>query len=203
MSSKYHFLVRRVHSLLGLLPIGIFLAFHLTLNILATTSIETYEKVIHTMREFPAIIVVEVVIIFLPILFHAIYGAIVVYGGGINTLRYKYYRNWFYVIQRLSGIFTLIFVIYHVYILRVDGETAKATVSALTGDVQTMVGLIFYIVGVLSAIFHFANGLWAFLITWGITIGPRSQRISSCVCSCIFVLLSAFAMFTLYRLVLA
>jgi len=201
MSSKYHFLVRRFHSLLGLLPIGIFLAFHLTLNILATSSPERYEKVINVMRETPGIFVVEVVIIFLPILFHAIYGLIVVYSGGINTLRYTYYRNWFYVLQRLTGLFTLIFVAYHVFALRVDGETAKATVSALTDFVRTPVGLIFYIVGVLSAIFHFANGLWAFLITWGITIGPRSQKISTWVCGAVFVILAGVAMKTLAQLI--
>ena len=28
----------------------------------------------------------------------------------------------------------------------------------------------------LRACFHFANGLWGFLIHWGITVGPRAQR---------------------------
>lgn len=201
MSSKYHFFIRRFHSLLGLLPIGIFLAFHLTLNILATSSPDRYEKVINTMRETPGIIVAEVVLIFLPILFHAIYGLIVVYGGGINTLRYTYFRNWFYVLQRVTGLFTLIFVVYHVFALRVDGETARATVSALTDFVKSPFGLVFYVVGVLSAIFHFANGLWAFLITWGITIGPRSQKLSTWACGGVFVILSLVAIKTLAQLV--
>ncbi|HWJ03314.1 MAG TPA: succinate dehydrogenase cytochrome b558 subunit [Verrucomicrobiae bacterium] len=200
MSSKFHFLIRRVHSLMGLLPIGIFLAFHLTLNILATQSVERYEKVINTMRETPGIVLLEVVVIFLPILFHAVYGIIVVYGGGVNTLRYTYFRNWYYVLQRATGLLALLFVFYHVYALRVDGETAKATVSALTDFVKTPFGLIFYIVGVLSAIFHFANGLWAFLITWGITIGPRSQKISTWACGGVFVILSVVALKTLVQL---
>ncbi|MDA8442093.1 MAG: succinate dehydrogenase, partial [Peptococcaceae bacterium] len=42
MSNSNHFLVRRVHSLLGLIPIGIFLLFHLTLNIIATTNPARY-----------------------------------------------------------------------------------------------------------------------------------------------------------------
>ncbi len=200
MSSKYHFVVRRVHSLLGLLPIGIFLAFHLTLNILATNSPERYEKVINTMRETPGIFLVELVIIFLPILFHAAYGLIVVYGGGVNTLRYQYFRNWYYLLQRITGIITLIFVAFHVFTLRVDGATAQATVTALTDFVKTPFGLVFYVVGVLSAIFHFANGLWAFLITWGITIGPRSQKVSTWVCSGVFVILAAVALKTLAQL---
>jgi len=34
----------------------------------------------------------------------------------------------------------------------------------------------FYIIGVLAAIYHFANGFFTFLISWGITIGDRSQN---------------------------
>ena len=200
MSNKNHFLIRRVHSLLGLLPIGLFLAFHLTLNVLATQSTERYEKVINFMRETPGIFIVEMLIIFLPILFHAIYGIIVVYGGGVNTLRYTYLRNWYYVLQRITGILTFVFVAYHVYAVRVDGETAKATVSALTDFVRTPFGLIFYIVGVLSAVFHLANGLWAFLITWGVTIGPRSQKMSAWACGGVFVILSVLSMVTLVQL---
>jgi succinate dehydrogenase / fumarate reductase cytochrome b subunit len=36
-------------------------------------------------------------------------------------------------------------------------------------------------VGILSATFHFANGLWAFCISWGIIVGPKAQRNASIV----------------------
>jgi succinate dehydrogenase / fumarate reductase cytochrome b subunit len=48
----------------------------------------------------------------------------------------------------------------------------------------------FYIIGVLCTIFHFANGLWSFCVSWGITISPRSQRISTYVTMVIFILLA-------------
>ena len=35
---------------------------------------------------------------------------------------------------------------------------------------------VFYLVGVLSIVFHFANGLWTAAITWGLTISSRSQQ---------------------------
>jgi len=34
-----------------------------------------------------------------------------------------------------------------------------------------------YLLGSLSVIFHFANGLCTFCMSWGITVGPTSQRI--------------------------
>lgn len=182
----YHFLIRRVHSLLGLLPIGIFLMFHLTLNLSARLGASQYDKVIESMRSFPGIFVVELVIIFLPIAFHAIYGAWVVYTGQSNLLRYKYARNWFYIIQRISGVYTVIFVFAHVWVLRFGG----ASFAALQQIVGNPLGLIFYAIGIVLAIFHFTNGLWAFAITWGITIGPNAQKKWGYACSVIFVILT-------------
>ncbi|WP_407310065.1 succinate dehydrogenase cytochrome b558 subunit [Desulfosporosinus sp. SB140] len=182
----YHFLIRRVHSLLGLVPIGLFLIFHMFLNLSARGGPEMYDKVINTMRNFPGIIIVELVVIFIPILLHAVYGIWVVYTGQGNALYYNYARNWFYLIQRISGIYTAIFIIIHVYLLRF-GEASFASIHQFLSN---PLGLIFYALGVLFAIFHFVNGLWAFAITWGITIGPHSQKVLSYVLAVVFVLIS-------------
>lgn len=186
VQSRYHFLIRRIHSLLGLLPIGIFLMFHLTLNLAARGGAAQYDRVISAMRNFPGIIVIEFLIIFIPIAFHAIYGSWVVYTGQSNVLRYRYARNWFYLIQRISGIYTVIFVIAHVYYLRIG----EASFAALQNIVANPLGLIFYGLGVILAVFHFTNGLWAFAITWGLTIGEHSQKIWSYVCGVLFILIS-------------
>ena len=50
--------------------------------------------------------------------------------------------------------------------------------------------LAFYIVGVISATFHLANGIWSFLVSWGITQSPKSQRIATYVTLVIFLALS-------------
>ena len=44
-----------------------------------------------------------------------------------------------------------------------------------------------YYIGIVSTCYHFANGLWTFLITWGITIGPQSQKKAGYVCAAIGV----------------
>ena len=189
-----HFLIRRVHSLLGLIPIGIFLMFHMCLNLTASLGPEQYNKVIETMQSIPGIFIVELIIIFIPITFHAIYGAWIVYTGQGNVLRYKYARNWFYLIQRISGIYTVIFVIVHVFTLRFG----EANYTALQSFVANPLGLIFYVLGVLFAIFHFVNGLWAFAITWGITIGSNAQEKWSYACFVLFILMSAIGLVDLF-----
>lgn len=189
----YHFLIRRVHSLLGLLPIGVFLAFHMTLNLTTRLGAEQYDKIISAMRSFPGIFVVELLVIFLPISIHAIYGIWVVYTGQSNVLRYKYARNWFYIIQRISGLYTVVFVIIHVYLLRFG----EANFAALQHFVSQPLGLIFYALGILFAIFHFANGLWAFAITWGLSIGPHSQKVWLYALVAVFMVMSAMGLYAL------
>ncbi|HVJ50614.1 succinate dehydrogenase cytochrome b558 subunit [Desulfitobacterium sp.] len=186
LQRPYHFLIRRVHSLLGLIPIGIFLMFHLTLNLSAQLGASQYDKVIEGMRNFPGIFVVELVVIFIPIAFHAVYGAWVVYTGQSNLLRYKYARNWFYIIQRISGVYTVVFVLAHVWMLRFG----EANFAALQHFVANPLGLIFYALGIVLAIFHFTNGLWTFAITWGITVGQIAQQKWSYACAVIFVILT-------------
>jgi succinate dehydrogenase / fumarate reductase cytochrome b subunit len=50
----------------------------------------------------------------------------------------------------------------------------------------------FYIVGILSATFHLANGIWSFSIVWGLSIGPKAQRRMMWVSAALFVVLSIF-----------
>ena len=50
--------------------------------------------------------------------------------------------------------------------------------------------LAFYIAGVLAATFHLANGVWSFLVSWGITQSPRSQTIVTYISMAIFLVLS-------------
>jgi succinate dehydrogenase / fumarate reductase cytochrome b subunit len=182
----YHFLIRRIHSLLGLVPIGLFLTFHMVLNLSARGGAEQYDQIINAMRSFPGIFIVELVVIFIPISLHAIYGTWVVYTGQSNILRYKYPRNWFYIIQRVSGLYTVVFIIIHVYLLRFG----EANFASLSQFVSQPLGLIFYALGVLFAIFHFTNGLWAFAITWGLTVGPHSQKMWLYTLATVFILLS-------------
>jgi succinate dehydrogenase / fumarate reductase, cytochrome b subunit len=33
-----------------------------------------------------------------------------------------------------------------------------------------------------ATVFHFSNGIWTFCFSWGITVGPKSQRIAGWAC---------------------
>jgi succinate dehydrogenase / fumarate reductase cytochrome b subunit len=39
-----------------------------------------------------------------------------------------------------------------------------------------------YLVGITATVWHLANGVWLFMVDWGITIGERAQRLTGYAC---------------------
>jgi succinate dehydrogenase / fumarate reductase cytochrome b subunit len=39
-----------------------------------------------------------------------------------------------------------------------------------------------YMVGITATVWHLANGIWLFLVDWGIAIGERAQRLTGYAC---------------------
>jgi succinate dehydrogenase / fumarate reductase, cytochrome b subunit len=191
MAGNREFFNRRLHSLLGVIPVGVFLVQHLTVNHFATRGEEAFNQAAHFMENLPYRYFLEIFVIFLPLLFHAIYGLYIAFTAKNNVSNYGFFRNWMFLLQRLTGIITLIFITWHVWETRVAaafGAEVNFEMMENILDNPFMIG--FYLVGVISTVFHFANGLWSFAVSWGITVSPRSQRISTYVTMGIFVLLS-------------
>ncbi|TCP32138.1 succinate dehydrogenase subunit C [Scopulibacillus darangshiensis] len=185
------FVNRRLHSFLGVVPIGLFLIVHLTVNWFATRGPDAFNKASQFMEDLPYLLVLEIVLIYLPILFHAIYGVYIAFQAKNNANRYGYFRNWMFFLQRWSGIFLVIFIAWHVWETRIAMALGQALDFGMMADILSNPAmLVFYIVGVLAAVFHFSNGLWSFMVTWGITVSPRAQRISTYATVVVFILLS-------------
>lgn len=182
---------RKWHSLMGVIPVGVFLTQHLIVNNFATRGAEAFNKAAGFMELLPFRYALEIFIIFLPILYHAIYGLYIAFTAKNNAVSYGYFRNWMFVFQRISGVVTLIFISWHVWETRIQAMLGKEVNYDMMADILNNPAMFaFYLVGVVSTIFHFANGLWTFCISWGITVSPRSQRISTYVTLAIFLGLS-------------
>ncbi|WP_431027427.1 succinate dehydrogenase cytochrome b558 subunit [Lysinibacillus sp. LZ02] len=193
MSKDREFLWRRLHSLLGVIPVGLFLVFHLSLNFTAVGGEEAYNNATGAMELVPhsLLLLMEWVIIYIPLLFHAFYGIYIAFTATNNTKRFGTFRNWAFRIQRITGIFLVIFIAWHIFQTRVQkafGAEVNWDMMAEITDNPAM--LVFYIVGILSATFHLANGLWSFLVSWGITQSPSSQKVVTYISMIFFVLLS-------------
>ncbi|WP_404453390.1 succinate dehydrogenase cytochrome b558 subunit [Virgibacillus necropolis] len=192
MAGRSEFNYRRLHSLLGVIPIGIFLIQHLVVNHFAVYGRESFNQAAGVLSSLPFKLVLETVIIYLPILFHAILGVYIVFVAKNNVKRYGFFRNWMFYVQRITGIITLIFIAWHIWETRIQIGlgNAEANYSLMEGILSSPVMFWFYIIGVISTTFHFANGLWSFLVSWGITQSPRSQKIATYATLIVFLALS-------------
>lgn len=183
------FFWRRLHSLLGLFPIGIFLVEHMFINSLALKGEASFNQGVALLDSIPYLLAVEVIIIFAPIIFHALYGLWVVYLTKNNILNYNYFRNWLFYVQRVTALITLLFVGWHVWILRFSSELMPSNAFAVVSQaLQNPLVIVLYVIGLLSTFGHFSNGLWSFLVTWGITIGEKAQQVAAYICLVIFVI---------------
>lgn len=186
---------------MGIIPVGIFICVHFLINSsVFLNGFSSYEVAIKGMKGFPFIIFAELIIIAIPILFHGIYGIYIVYMARNNALKFKYYRNWMFYLQRITAVITLIFVLIHVYTLRLMQEEPAAIINHLVSNLQNPLFFVLYIIGVLAAVFHFANGFFTFLISWGITIGEHSQNIVSKVSALFFLAMGVWGVSILARI---
>ncbi|RPF55432.1 succinate dehydrogenase cytochrome b558 subunit [Aquisalibacillus elongatus] len=192
MAENREFFYRRLHSLLGVIPVGIFLMQHLVVNYFSTYGPDTFNAVAHFMESLPLRIGLEIFIIFLPLLFHAIYGVYIAFTSSPNSFKFGYFRNWMFVFQRITGIITLIFVVWHVWETRLANAIYGTEINfdLMATILSSPFMFWFYVIGVISTVFHFANGLWSFFVTWGITVTPRSQVILT------YITIGVFAIFT-------
>ena len=100
----YSFLLRRLHSLSGIVPIGAFLIEHFISNSEAAKGVQAYNDQVKFLTSLPFVHVLEWVFIFLPLLFHGLYGLYIWYRGDSNVGEYPWTGNWLYTSQRWTGI---------------------------------------------------------------------------------------------------
>ncbi|KMP11744.1 succinate dehydrogenase [Candidatus Nitromaritima sp. SCGC AAA799-C22] len=180
---QIHYLLLKTHSLTGLIPVGAFLALHLSVNSLRTVGVWPYQLSIDVINNLPFLIWIEIGFIYIPILFHSLMGFYIYHTGCSNVFRYRYPRNWMYLAQRMSGAVVFVFLCYHMYTTVVPKllyghshfEAAPFLIDVMNDEFKSWGGRIIYAIGIISATFHFANGLWGFCMSWGLIVGRRAQ----------------------------
>jgi succinate dehydrogenase / fumarate reductase cytochrome b subunit len=198
-----YFLLRRLHSLAGIVPIGVFFLEHIYSNVISLQGPKAYNELVEGLMKIPFLPWIEVLVIGVPILFHIVLGIGIYLTSKSNALQYRTFNNWRYYLQRLTGLIGVVYIGYHVWMTRIKSALAGHHVSydQMQQILSTPWVFWFYVVGVISLTFHFANGIWTFLITWGVTINPRSQQISTYACMGMFFVLSVVWMQILFHFV--
>jgi succinate dehydrogenase / fumarate reductase cytochrome b subunit len=186
------FVFRKLHQLTGIIPLGVFLLEHFYTNSKAMTGPADFNNAVRDLQSIPYIIFIEIGGIFVPLIYHAVYGLFITWEARPNNLAYPYPRNWFYTIQRLTGLILFFFIFFHVLNFRFgaipwlnDRSVAHFPNEAfgiVSREFANPIIFIVYSVGILATVWHLANGLWLFAVDWGIVIGERAQRLTGYAC---------------------
>ncbi|CAG0971585.1 partial succinate dehydrogenase / fumarate reductase, cytochrome b subunit, partial [Planctomycetaceae bacterium] len=131
-----HFYLRRLHSLSGVIPVGLFLLQHMYGNVLALWGANVYDEHAKFITHQPLIYLLEFGTVFLPLAFHAGLGIYFMVDSKWNPNKYGYARNWGYTLQRITAFITLFYVVFHV--LQTRFAFSEAEKEALLGAMQNL-----------------------------------------------------------------
>jgi succinate dehydrogenase / fumarate reductase cytochrome b subunit len=162
------FWLRKLHSLTGFLFLGYFLCVH-----------------VRTQGSYGSPLL-RILFLYLPLLFHMLYGLYITYESRPNNLRYAWVRNGMYLAQRATGLLLVPFIAIHLGAMKWGAAYADAAWHKA----------IWY-VGLLAAVLHLSNGLFGTTIDWGVTVGPHSQRAVVALSLLAFFVLAGYGLYTL------
>ena len=190
---RHQFLIYRLFSLSGLIPVGAYLVVHLATNASIINGPMSFQEQVDRIHALGRVLpLVEWTFIFIPIVFHALVGWLIISGAMPNTNSYPYASNIRYTLQRATGIIAFFFIMFHVaqlhHVLGAPFEELggaafdpeHAASSAALALHPTWLKFV-YTIGMLSCVYHFANGLWTQGITWGLWTSAAAQKRASWV----------------------
>jgi succinate dehydrogenase / fumarate reductase cytochrome b subunit len=191
-ADERHWLLRRLHSLSGIVPIGGFLFFHLFENAYILRGGGFWWKETEFTRTLPFQVAVEALVLWIPITYHAIYGLVITATAQPNTMEYNYGRNLQYTLQRITGILAFLFIGFHFFTTRgyYYATGVDTTFARMHAFMMNPIILSIYIIGTLACVYHLCNGIFTFCISWGLTVGPNAQRMVNRACVALFVVLA-------------
>lgn len=172
---------RTIHSLTGIGPVGLFLVGHLWTQLAALQGHRAYDEARAGIFDSRWL---ELVLVALPLTFHAGFGIVLALRSRNNVEAYPLTRNWMYVAQRVTGLVTFAFIVWHVAHLwapQLSGELGPHQMyPKLEEDLSTTSGgfpiqAAATVVGVGAASFHLANGTWSFALSAGL-VRSRSRQ---------------------------
>src|ERR1700761_6541610 len=180
------FLLRKLHSLSGIVPIGAFLVEHLISNFEALKGPAAYGAQVKFLNSLPLVRVLEWAFIFIPLLFHGLYGVYIAIRGRQNVNVYPWAANGMYLLQGVPGLIAFAYNVQHVWRQPFSGISLPEHPGAAFHKVQVELSnpwmLAVYAIAMIATCWHFSYGIWLFAAKWGITPGDKARKNFGYVC---------------------
>lgn len=199
------FLLRKLHSLSGIVPIGAFLVEHFISNFEAIKGPAAYAAQVKFLNNLPFVRILEWSFIFIPLLFHGLYGVYIAVRGKSNVVYYPWSGNWMYLTQRWTGVIAFLYIMQHVWRQRFSGvmlpEHPGASFHKVQVELSNPIMLAIYAIAIIACCWHFAYGIWLFAAKWGITPGVKSRKRFGYACAALGIILGVIGFVGLYAFV--
>lgn len=183
-------MAKKIHSFVGVVPLGVYVVLHLSRNVSSVAGRQSFDEAVAGTWSHPINYLWVALLVYLPLFFHAGYGMkLMMESEKTNVFKHFNLENVRYFFQRLSGLGVLGFLVAHIFLTRVhvsmgwlQGPGGSATGQVTYDYFATHMtdlskGTVFvYALGILGTVYHLANGLATFCISWGITTGKNAIR---------------------------
>ncbi|HEX4445253.1 MAG TPA: hypothetical protein VH044_00895 [Polyangiaceae bacterium] len=196
----------RLASLFGILPLGVWTVAHLWHNLSAFQGAEAWQGAV-TEYPHPVAEALTGIVVLLPLVIHAVWGIGRLFTSRPNNLRYGFYANLKYLLQRLSAVGVVLFLGAHLWRAFLQPRLVQGHAEAFVDIAQEMhfnvPTLVVYVLGTLGVAYHLANGAQSFCMGWGVVSSQRGLRRLEMATLTGFVLLLVMAWGAIYALYMA
>ncbi|MFO0674903.1 MAG: hypothetical protein U0169_00065 [Polyangiaceae bacterium] len=200
------FLRTRLGSFLAFAPLGVWTLVHLWNNLAAFQGADAWQR---SVTEYPHPIaqLLTSAIVLVPLLLHTIWGIGRLTSARPNNVRYGFYANFKYALQRLSAVGILLFLGAHIWLAFLHPRLVEGHPEPFADIAHEMhhhgPTLMVYVLGTLGVAYHLANGLQTFAMGWGLVSSRRALKKLDAVSIGFFFLMLGMAWTTIYALYLA
>jgi succinate dehydrogenase / fumarate reductase cytochrome b subunit len=140
----------------------------------------------------------------LPLGLHTVWGIARLASTRPNIVRYSYYGNLRYILQRVAAIGVLLFLGAHLWLAMLRPRLTTGRPEPFADIAHEMhhhlPTLLVYVFGTLGVAYHLANGLSSFAMGWGVVTSQRALRKLDWVFLPLFVVLLAMSWGAIYAL---
>ena len=173
------FLRARLGSFLAVLPLGVWTINHLWNNLSAFKGSAAWQADV-TEYGHPLAFFASSALALLPLVIHTIWGIARLTTVQPNNVKYKYFGNVKYALQRLSAIGVMLFLGAHIWLAFLHPRLTTGHAEPFSDISREMhhhlPTLAVYILGTLGVSYHLANGLHSFTMSWGIVTSRRALK---------------------------
>lgn len=178
-ASRTAFVRDRLASVLAVLPLSVWTVVHLWHNLSAFKGAAAWQADV-TEYSHPVAFFATLVVVLLPLGLHTVWGIARLLKAKPNNVKYRYYGNLKYLLQRLAAVGVLLFLGAHMWLalLRPRITTGRAEPFADIAHEMHHHGptLVVYILGTLGVAYHLANGVQMFTMGWGVVASRRGLK---------------------------